>query len=98
MTFGDKVICVSGAIRDYVREHYRVPEEKLVVIPRGVDLEAFDPGRLDRAFMARFRQEYGLDGRCVVTAASGGSPSSRTTRPSSTPWSWPAGSFPRCSG
>jgi glycosyltransferase involved in cell wall biosynthesis len=67
MTFGDKVICVSGAIRDYVREHYRVPEEKLVVIPRGVDLEAFDPGRLDREFIARFRQEHGLDGRCVVS-------------------------------
>lgn len=68
MTFGDRVICVSGAIRDYVREHYRVPEEKLVVIPRGVDLVQFDPVLVDREFQERFRQEYRLGGRFVVTA------------------------------
>ena len=68
MTFGDKVICVSGAIRDYVREHYGVAQAKLVVIPRGVDLVQFDPDNLDRAFQVGFRQEYGLAGRYVVTA------------------------------
>ncbi|TYP00048.1 glycosyltransferase involved in cell wall biosynthesis [Geothermobacter ehrlichii] len=68
MTFGDRVICVSGAIRDHVRRHYDVPEEKLVVIPRGVDLDAFDPNRVDREFMTRFRAEHRLEGRWVVTA------------------------------
>jgi len=68
MTFGDRVICVSGAIRDYVKQHYGVPDEKLVVIPRGVDLEAFDPDNLDREFMARFRADHGLEGRWVVTS------------------------------
>ena len=68
MTFGDRVICVSSAIRDYVQRHYGVPAEKLVVIPRGVDLVQFDPARLDRQFLASFRREYGLEGRYVVTS------------------------------
>ena len=68
MTFGDRVICVSGAVRDYVRHHYRVAEEKLVVIPRGIDLAAFDPERLDRAFMADFTTRYGLAGKFVVSS------------------------------
>ncbi|PNU20970.1 glycosyl transferase [Geothermobacter hydrogeniphilus] len=68
MTFGDKVICVSGAIRDYVKQHYGVPDAKLVVIPRGVDLESFNPDNLDREFMARFRADHGLEGRWVVTS------------------------------
>jgi glycosyltransferase involved in cell wall biosynthesis len=68
MTFGDRVICVSTAIKDYIQHHYQVPEDKIVVIPRGVDLEFFDPQRLDEAFMAGFRAEHGLAGRFVVTA------------------------------
>ena len=68
MTFGDRVICVSTAIKEYIQTHYGVPEEKIVVIPRGVDLEFFDPQRLDEAFMADFRAEYGLAGRFVVTS------------------------------
>ena len=68
MTFGDRVICVSTAIKDYVQTHYRVPEEKIVVIPRGVDLELFNPQRLDAAFLKAFSEEHGLRGRFVVTA------------------------------
>lgn len=67
MTFGDKVICVSNSIKDYVIKHYAVPEEKLVVIPRGVDLEQFNPDRVDKAFMEGFRERFSLDGKFVVT-------------------------------
>ncbi len=68
MTYGERVICVSGAIREHVRKHYHVPEEKLRVIPRGIDLEQFDPDNLDPAFLAEFRQRYQLEGRCVVSS------------------------------
>jgi len=68
MTCGDRVICVSGAIKDYIQAHYRVPDEKITVIPRGVDLEQFDPDRVDRRFMADFSLRYGLDGRYVLTS------------------------------
>ena len=67
MTYGDKVICVSNAIRDYVIEHYSVPKEKLIVIPRGVDLEQFDPERVDTQFMHSFGEQYHLGGKFVVT-------------------------------
>lgn len=67
MTFGDRVICVSTAIKDYVKKHYQVPDEKIAVIPRGVDLDLFNPLAVDQGFMAAFRSQYALDGRCVVS-------------------------------
>lgn len=68
MTYGDRVICVSNAVREHILRHYRVPEEKIAVIPRGVDLEQFDPGRLNRDFMAGFSREFGLEERWTVTS------------------------------
>jgi len=67
MTYGDRVICVSFAIRDHIRHHYRVPDEKIVVISRGVDLDQFDPGKVNRFFMYDFIKEFDLEGRFVVT-------------------------------
>lgn len=69
MTYGDRVICVSTAIKEHIRRHYGVPEGKIAVIPRGIDLEQFDPAKVDRAFMADFSRQYGLEGRFVVTSA-----------------------------
>lgn len=40
----------------------------MVVIPRGVDLEHFDPARVDREFMAEFSRTFSLEGRFVVTS------------------------------
>ncbi|GAB4564183.1 MAG: glycosyltransferase [Geothermobacteraceae bacterium] len=67
MVFGDKVICVSGAIREYVQRHYQVPDDKLVIIPRGVDLELFDPARVDEDFIHGFKARFGLTGRQVIS-------------------------------
>ncbi len=68
MTYGDRVICVSQAIKNYVQKHYQVPDEKIVVIPRGVDLELFNPENLDHDFIHKFRREYQLDGRFVASS------------------------------
>lgn len=68
MTTGERVICVSGAIRDYILKNYQVPAEKLVMIPRGVDLERFNPQHLDQAFIAEFRDRLNLHGKFIVTA------------------------------
>ncbi|MCH8474651.1 MAG: glycosyltransferase family 4 protein [Opitutales bacterium] len=45
MTFGEKVICVSDSVKDYVLRNYpKVPPEKLTVIHRGVDPEQYPFG------------------------------------------------------
>ena len=51
MTSGQQVICVSDTVRQYVRQHYpQVPEARLQVIERGVDLASFPRrARPDRA-------------------------------------------------
>ena len=46
MTSGERVIAISQFIADHVRKNYRFDEERLRVIPRGVDLELFDPERV----------------------------------------------------
>lgn len=48
MTRADHLIAVSQCVASYVRNNYPVPEQKLTVIHRGVDVDAFrqrDPGQ-----------------------------------------------------
>lgn len=68
MTCGDHIICVSGAIKDYIQTHYQVPNEKITVIPRGVDLALFDPETVNFNFIQQFKQEYALEGKFVVSS------------------------------
>jgi glycosyltransferase involved in cell wall biosynthesis len=68
MTRGDRVICVSGAIKAYIQQHYGVPDDVIHVIPRGIDLDTFNPDNLDADFMQSFKDEYALSGRFVVTS------------------------------
>lgn len=55
MTRGERVICVSDTVRDYVLHHYpATAPSKLRIIPRGIDPMAFPPApRPDRAARAR---------------------------------------------
>ena len=60
MTYGERVICVSATVRDYVLHHYpRTDAAKLRVIPRGIDRAQFPrvaaPDHLQRT---RFAGEY----------------------------------------
>jgi len=66
MTRGDRVICVSGAIRDFVIQNYGVDPSRLRVIPRGVDLQKFSPENLNHAWQEEFTTRYGLSGRIVI--------------------------------
>lgn len=67
MSMGDKVICVSGAIKSYIQKHYQTEEEKIAVIPRGIDLEKFNPENLDKEFIENFKNKYSLNGKQIIT-------------------------------
>lgn len=67
MTKADSVICVSGAIKEYIQKHYNTPSEKITIIPRGIDLEKFNPENLDNLFIKKFKEEFSLEGKFVVS-------------------------------
>jgi len=59
MTFGERVIAISETIRDYIRQNYRVPEERLRLIYRGIDPLEFPFGhRPPPDWMARWHRDY----------------------------------------
>jgi glycosyltransferase involved in cell wall biosynthesis len=64
---GDHVICVSNSIKEYIQSHYKTPDSKITVIPRGIDLKKFNPEKVDRDFMKSFSHQYGLEGKFIVT-------------------------------
>jgi len=68
MAKGDRVICVSGSIKTYIQKHYQTADEKITVIPRGIDLVKFNPQNIDADFMAQFTEKYGLKDKMIVTS------------------------------
>jgi glycosyltransferase involved in cell wall biosynthesis len=67
MTYGDQVICVSNAIKQYIIKNYNTSDKKITVIPRGIDLEKFSLSNLDQDFIANFQEQYSLKNRYIVT-------------------------------
>lgn len=66
------VICISELVRENIREHYSVPDEKLHVIYNGVDLEYFHPGLADEhRISVRLRYAIPLDVPLFVFVGSG---------------------------
>ena len=68
MTKGDSVICVSESIKSYIQEHYNTEDQKITVIPRGIDLVTFNPGNSDQKFIDNFKQEYHLEDKYIITS------------------------------
>ncbi|MEM9495574.1 MAG: glycosyltransferase family 4 protein [Pseudomonadota bacterium] len=60
MIRGDKVIANSRFTAASIRAQYDLPEDRLVVIPRGADLQEFNPARVNEARVARLVENWGL--------------------------------------
>lgn len=58
MTRADHMIAVSQCVRDYILKSYPVPEEKLSVIQRGVDVDAFRQRELTPQWLSRWFRQY----------------------------------------
>ncbi|MFZ5637543.1 MAG: glycosyltransferase [Pseudomonadota bacterium] len=76
MTRGERVICVSGTVRDYILRHYPDTDPaKLRVIPRGIDPRAFPrashPDRAARARIAQAHPALGGDGPLLLLPGRG---------------------------
>ncbi|MBK1852757.1 glycosyltransferase family 4 protein [Marinobacter sp. 1-4A] len=50
MAKSDQVIAVSNCVRNYIIQNYQVPEQKLTVIQRGVDVDYFQRRALSEAW------------------------------------------------
>ena len=68
MQKADAVICVSNSIKEYIQKHYKTSESKITVIPRGIDLELFNPENIDNDFINNFKKEFHLENRFIVSS------------------------------
>ena len=76
MVRGERVVCVSRTVRDYVLAHYpKTDAGKLRTIPRGIDPAAFPrrawPGRDARARIATLHPQLGGDGPLLLLPGRG---------------------------
>ena len=68
MQKSDAVICVSDSIKEYIQKYYQTSKNKISVIPRGIDLELFNPKNIDNSFIEDFKKEFNLKNKFVVSS------------------------------
>ncbi|MGN0827250.1 MAG: glycosyltransferase family 4 protein [Kiritimatiellia bacterium] len=68
MLRGEKHICPSHFVADFVCDAYDIPPKKVRVIPRGIDPITFTPDHLDRQFIADWKAKWSLSGAFVILA------------------------------
>jgi glycosyltransferase involved in cell wall biosynthesis len=67
MARGDRVIAISDFVADHAARVYGVGRDRLRTIPRGVDLEVFDPNRVGAQRIINLARQWRLpDGMPVV--------------------------------
>jgi len=68
MTRGEKVIAVSRTIADHIKENYAIDHSKIIIIPRGVDTEEFDPANIPSNRLDDLSAKWGItdDNRPVI--------------------------------
>jgi glycosyltransferase involved in cell wall biosynthesis len=67
MAKGELVIANSRWIAEHVQKVHGLPPERIVTIPRGVDLVAFDPVNVAQSRIDAVRERWGLKGDTRLT-------------------------------
>lgn len=68
MTSGDRVICVSEVVRDYIMKHYKTDQSIIRVIQRGVDMNQFNLTQIDSSNINQLRDKFNLHGKLVISS------------------------------
>jgi glycosyltransferase involved in cell wall biosynthesis len=68
MTKSDAVICVSASIKEYIQKNYNTSDNKITIIPRGIDLNLFNINNIDETFISKFKKEFKLKDKFVVSS------------------------------
>jgi glycosyltransferase involved in cell wall biosynthesis len=68
MQKSDAVICVSNSIKEYIQKHYNTAENKITVIPRGIDLELFNSNNISNDFINTFKKENNLENKFIISS------------------------------
>jgi glycosyltransferase involved in cell wall biosynthesis len=68
---GDRVIVHSAHDARPIMERYKIPRERIKVIPRGIDIDTFDPVRINPANVVAMRQAWGVPSGAHVVLAPG---------------------------
>ncbi|HTV89861.1 MAG TPA: glycosyltransferase family 4 protein [Stellaceae bacterium] len=71
MARGERVIAISEFVGDYAARTYGVGADRLRVIPRGIDLAAFDPHRVGGERVARLAEAWRVPEDCRVVMLPG---------------------------
>ena len=67
MAQGERVIAISGMVRDYLRKAYGTPEERIRLVHRGTAMERFHPGAVTAQRVITLAQQWRIpDGANVV--------------------------------
>ncbi|WP_375318700.1 glycosyltransferase family 4 protein [Candidatus Tisiphia endosymbiont of Oplodontha viridula] len=60
MIKGEKVIAVSNFVKQHILSNYKILEDQITVIRRGVDYRYFDPKNVTEEKLLKYRKKYGL--------------------------------------
>ena len=60
MVQGEKVVAVSEFIKKHLMDEYAVPENKIVVIHRGADINLFNPNRIEQEKVHEFLTSHDI--------------------------------------
>jgi glycosyltransferase involved in cell wall biosynthesis len=71
MVRGERVIVVSDQLAELIHRRYDVSQDRIALIPRGIDFDGFDPAAVTPSRIAAIRQAWGVDADAKVILAVG---------------------------
>ena len=66
MTAGDQIICVGDPVMSHICKNYKTDKSKITVIPRGVDMNYFDPRKADSKIIKSLKKDWSIENKIVI--------------------------------